>query len=270
MDLCNFGMRAKSYWLKAKGYGLLQLNRFRIQRLIFICSGIVLLAGYSIEVFNGQSLPLNGSLPQSSSSNNCLVCHEKNRDETIGLFTNSTHSRRGIGCQDCHGGDASAVEKPAAHGQNFIGRMNSNQILERCGSCHKNQLATFKTSRHYPERRNLARVDCVQCHGAHLVGKLSGDSNFAYVCSGCHGLEYLPELPSPFQKTLMITDEIRDLLHETEMKGGKPAEESLKLRRELRGRVGAWVHATDVKAVQENGDSFMEMSNRLKRLLREK
>jgi hypothetical protein len=243
------------------------LNRFQIQRLVFTCSGIVLLIGYSIEAFHGQPLPLNGSLPQTSSTNNCLVCHEKNRDETIGLFTNSTHWRRGLGCQDCHGGDALAVEKPGAHGQNFIGRMNSNQILERCGSCHKSQLETFKTSRHYPERRNLARVDCVQCHGAHTVGKLSGDSNFAYVCSGCHGLEYLPELPSPLRKTLVMTDEIRDLWRDAVSKGGKPGDEALKLRRELRGRVGGWVHATDARGAEENGETLFELSIRLKRLL---
>jgi hypothetical protein len=242
------------------------LNRFQTQRLVFICSCTVLFIGYSIQAFTGQTGSSLKSSPQAG-VDNCLACHEKNGDEIIGLFANSTHSRRGISCKECHGGDASGREKAAAHGQNFIGRMNSNQILERCGSCHKTQLATFKTSRHYPERKNMARVDCVQCHGAHTVGKLSGDSSFAYVCAGCHGLEYLPELSSDIQKTLVVTDEIRDLWRDLEAKGIKPADESLKLRRELRSRVAAWVHATDAKGAKENADSFIESSNQLKRLL---
>jgi hypothetical protein len=238
--------------------------------LVFAFSSIVLFIGYSIEAFDGQTLFLAGALPQSAGTDNCLTCHEKNRDETIGLFAHSTHSRRGLSCKDCHGGDGSTKDKAIAHGQDFLGKMNSNQILERCGSCHKTQLAIFKTSRHYPERKNIARVDCVHCHGAHTVGKLSGGSNFAYVCAGCHGLEYLPELPKPVQKMLLMTDEIRDLWCDAEAKGGKPTDESLKLRRELRSKVGALVHATDGKAAQENGATFVEMSNRLKRLLAEK
>lgn len=220
--------------------------------------------------FDGQTSPVNVSYAQAAGIDNCMACHEKNRDETVGFFAHSTHSRRSLSCKECHGGDASAAEKTIAHGQNFIGRMSSNQILERCGSCHKTQLETFKTSRHYPERKNLARVDCVQCHGAHTVGKLIGDSNLAYVCAGCHGLEYLPELPAPLRKTLVMTDEVRDLWRDVEAKGVKPTNESLSLRKELRGRLGTWVHGTDVKAAQENGDTFVEMSNRLKSLLAEK
>jgi hypothetical protein len=67
-----------------------------------------------------------------------------------------------------------------------------------------------------------------------------------------------------------MTDEVRDLWHKVEAEGAKPTNESLRLRRELRGRLGGWVHGTDTKAAQENGAAFVEMSNRLKRLLVEK
>lgn len=206
---------------------------------------------------------------QSKVIDNCVVCHQKNRDETVGLFAYSVHSRRGISCKECHGGDASASEKQAAHSESFNGKMTSSQILEMCGTCHKTQLTTFKASRHFREGKTIARVDCVQCHGAHTVGKLMGDSNFAFVCAGCHGLEYLPELPSPFQKTLIMTDEIRDMWRDLEAKGSKPSEESLKLRRELRRSVGQWVHATDAKGVQDSAVTFFEMNDKLKKQLGE-
>jgi hypothetical protein len=207
---------------------------------------------------------------QSSKQNNCLSCHEKNSDETVGLFAHSTHSRRGISCKDCHGGNESAVDKPVAHSQDFIGKMNSNQILQRCGSCHQSPLESFKTSRHFPERKNLARVDCVQCHGAHTVGISTGGSSFEYVCAGCHGLEYLPELPAALRKTLAMTDEVRDLWHAAESNGRKPSEESLKLRRELRRLLGEWVHTTDAQTVEKRADEFFAKSNRLRELLSER
>jgi hypothetical protein len=258
-----------NYGLRAMGYGLNQLNRNRIQRFVLFFSFALLFAVCRIHGFD-EALPAqskDASLPTPQDT--CIVCHQKNADETIELFAHSTHSRRSISCKECHGGNASASEKQAAHSQNFTGKMTSNQILERCGSCHKSQLTTFQNSRHYPVHKNMARVDCVQCHGAHTVGKLQGDSNFVYVCAGCHGLEYLPGLPSPLQKTLDMTDEIRNLWRDLEGKGAKPTEEIVKLRRELRHEVGEWVHATDVKGAQENAAKFFEMGERLKKLLTE-
>jgi hypothetical protein len=252
------------------GYGLNQLNRNCIQRFVLFFSLVLLFALSWIHWFDGNLLAQSKDATQTKISDKCFVCHQKNADETIELFTYSTHSRRNISCKDCHGGDAAASEKQVAHSQNFIGKMTSNQILERCGSCHKTQLATFQSSHHYPEHKNMARVDCVQCHGAHTVGKLQqGGSNFAYVCAGCHGLEYLPELPSPLQKTLVMTDEVRDLWRDMDARGIKPTDESVKLRRELRRQVGEWVHATNAKGASENASKFAEMTGRLKKLLAE-
>lgn len=248
-------------------YGQPRFKRNPYQRWVLLCTAILIFLGYSIEAFDG-TMPLSSSpAQQPAKPDNCVVCHEKTGDETISLFTHSTHSRRGISCKDCHGGNSTAVEKSAAHGQDFIGKMTSNQILERCGSCHNAPLTLFQSGRHYPEGKKLARVDCVQCHGAHTVGKLSGGSALSYVCAGCHGLEYLPELPSDLQKTLVVTDEVRDQWRDAEAAGRKPSEEAVKLRRELRRMVGEWVHRTDVKSAQQNFSEFIERSNRLKGLL---
>lgn len=250
------------------GEGLNQLNRNRFQRFVLFVF-FALFAGCWIHGDDNALLAQSKDITASKKQDTCIACHQKNADETIDLFAHSTHSRSSLSCNDCHGGDPMANEKQAAHSQNFVGKMISNQILERCGSCHQAQLATFQSSRHFPAQKNMARVDCVQCHGAHTVGKLQGDSNFAYVCTGCHGLEYLPELPLAVRKTLDMTDEIRNLLRDLEGKGVKPTEESVKLRRELRHEVGQRVHATDAKGVQENATKFLEMGNRLKKLLAE-
>lgn len=107
----------------------------------------------------------------------------------------------------------------------------------------------------------------MQCHGAHTIGKFIGDSNFAFTCAGCHGLEYLPELPSVFQKIVKTTDEIRDVWRDVEAKKIKPTEESLKLRRELRHTLAEWVHATDAEGAAKDARKFFEMSELLRKQL---
>ncbi len=231
----------------------------------FFCVAVVV--GYGVQELDGNIFAQTDGSTQSKRIDNCVACHQKNKDETVGLHANSTHWRRGISCKECHGGDGSASDKRAAHSQNFTGRMTPGQILERCGTCHKTQLSTFQASRHFGQGKTTVRVDCVQCHGAHTIGKFVGDSNFTYVCAGCHGLEYLPDIPSPLQKSLVITDETRDVWRDLVAKGIKPSEESLRLRRELRRSLGQWVHATDGKGAQYNAAKFFEMTDKLKKLL---
>src|SRR5262249_54318869 len=181
----------------------------------------------------------------------CFACHQKNGDETVGLFLSSTHARRSISCKECHGGDATATDKQTAHGQNFIGKPTANQILEMCSACHKGVMDVFKTSLHFPEKIQQSRLTCTQCHGTHTIGKLTKPSEFAVTCTNCHGLEYLPALPEPLQKILKMDDEVRDALSDLERENRKPSEEISKQRRELRHQIAEIVHATSTKSAIE-------------------
>lgn len=197
---------------------------------------------------------------------NCGACHQKNGDQTVAIFARSTHARSGITCNRCHGGDPFATEKAAAHGGRFIGKPSSNDTLSMCGSCHKSQLAAFKTSRHFPERKGVARVDCSGCHGAHLVGAQSSNFSFGYYCSGCHGLEYLPELPSELMKMLAVADESRLLLRAIDDAGRKPSDEIVKRRKEIRRLVSEVVHPTDLHVGHEKIAEIIRLGDELKRI----
>jgi len=116
-----------------------------------------------------------------------------------------------------------------------------------CGACHQAVLATFKTSRHFPEHRGGSRVDCVQCHGAHTVGSPTRNFSFANFCTGCHGLEYLPGLPGEIQKTLSMLDDVSDSIRTKESAGRVFSADEKQQRKEIRRSVADIVHATDLK-----------------------
>jgi nitrate/TMAO reductase-like tetraheme cytochrome c subunit len=210
---------------------------------------------------------------QSARANNCAECHKRQSDQAVELFSQSTHAKAGINCGGCHGGEPAAPSKEAAHAaNNFVGKPAPNETLAMCGSCHTSQLAAFKSGAHFPERRGTPRMDCSQCHGAHTVGSPTRNFSFALFCTGCHGLEYLPELPREFQKMLALVDDEKDSLASLESGGRKASGEIMKRRGEIRRAVGEIVHSTDVRGglakvpqILKLGDEFKAIIERDKR-----
>jgi cytochrome c553 len=232
-----------------------------------LVTALAIVTGFSVNAISEKPVTQSHGSTLQNATNNCLSCHQKNSDEVIGLFSNSTHFRRGLSCKDCHGGDGAATEKSKAHSLAFVGKPSAAQILEMCGGCHKNQLATLKASHHFHQPSREPRVDCVQCHGAHTVGKLAGDSALELTCANCHGIEYLAELPASVKQLMRLDDEIRNALRDVEAKGRKPTDESSRLRREFKHLVAEFVHATDLKNALDNAPRYFEIGNKLKNQL---
>src|SRR5438128_4108802 len=91
------------------------------------------------------------SAAPSASTNACMVCHERAGDESRKLFARSVHARRGLTCDACHGGDAKAQDKQAAHASNFTARPSGAEQVAMCGACHTQPSADFRTSLHFPK-----------------------------------------------------------------------------------------------------------------------
>ncbi len=200
-----------------------------------------------------------------SQDNNCLACHQKSGDHQVELFSLSTHSENGITCNRCHGGDPSATDKEQAHTGKFIGKPSGNDVLAMCGSCHRQMLAMFKTSRHFPEQRGTPRMDCVACHGAHTVGSPTRNFSFAYYCTGCHGLEYLPALPVDFQKMLTLVDDLTDFRRALKVKGQTASDDVIERRKEIRRMVAEIVHPTDLEGGLKKIPHILELGSELKK-----
>jgi Cytochrome c3 len=177
---------------------------------------------------------------------NCLKCHTQatgRAGEVVEIHRSSIHGRGGVRCDSCHGGDPAQTVESRAHEQKFTGKPDRAATLVMCGNCHQQQLAQFTTSRHFPEARGLPRIDCADCHGAHSIGNPPDGFGFSQFCASCHGLEYLPALPQPFQDLLALSDELTNDLKRLRATGVTPPDEVT--RRELRRLTAEIVHPAD-------------------------
>lgn len=161
----------------------------------------------------------------------------------------------------------SAADKETAHSGRFVGKFSASQNISTCGSCHSAQLALFKESKHFPDKKGVARLDCVQCHGAHTVGSVSRNFSYAYFCSGCHGLEYLPELNRPFQQMLEAADSQNDGINSLRKSGAKVSEELVSLRKQTRKMIAEIVHGTDYQRGQNKIPEILKTNERFKEAL---
>lgn len=139
----------------------------------------------------------------------CVVCHAEKRE----AFVVGIHSERGIHCEDCHGGDPTALEAEPAHAGGFVGTPTKTEIVELCGSCHSDveqmrpfglpadQVAEFRTSHHGElllEQGNTDAPTCSDCHDAHTILPPEDARSSVHpqqipvTCAGCHAdAEYM-------------------------------------------------------------------------------
>lgn len=121
---------------------------------------------------------LSGAAPTGAQPvSRCAECHFANMGdvpspEYLGDWTRSAHSRRGVGCEKCHGGDAGTYDPAGAH----RGVLNSEDpgspvhpgnVPQTCGVCHRAIASAFDAS---PHRTAAAAAsgpapNCTGCHG---------------------------------------------------------------------------------------------------------
>jgi len=202
----------------------------------------------------------------AQSKENCVDCHSRLKDKAgkvVSIYQTSTHSRMSVGCDGCHGGDSSQTDKSKAHSGHFLAKPDTSATLEMCGQCHGKPLEFFKSSRHVAARPNAPRLDCAECHGVHAIGAASESFRWPQFCAGCHGLEYLPQLPRPFQAMLALADDLSDGLHRLDQKGGARPE-LIQQRKEIRHMISELVHKTDSKGGAETIPRILELGASLK------
>ena len=140
----------------------------------------------------------------------CATCHATLQPPLAPSLADDVHGRRGFGCASCHGGDAAATDRVAAHDtrKGYRGVPRGAAVIASCASCHSDggfmrtfapaqridQAAEYATSVH---GQQLAKGDtkvatCVSCHSAHGVRPVSDARspvyplNVAATCARCH------------------------------------------------------------------------------------
>ena len=233
------------------------------QRKPSLTSWLVIAAFAAAVLLAFFQSPSSAWFEPTQNANSYVTCHQNNGEEAA-LYSQSLHATAGISCSRCHGGNASAPDKSGAHSGRFNGKLEPAQQYTTCGSCHSAEVAAFKTSKHFSDRQGVARLDCVQCHGAHMIGSPNRNFSYAYFCSGCHGLEYLPELNKPFQQMLMAADSENDAINEARRSGVKPGDEALAIRKLTRKQIAEIVHGTNYQLGQQRIPEILKQHEQFK------
>lgn len=159
----------------------------------------IALLGLAITIVAGPAL---------AQQSRCADCHFANQPvnpqtaaRTYGWESHlrdwdlSAHSRTGVGCERCHGGDATTFESFRAHRglvhpSNAASPLNRVNIPSTCGTCHAGPFVAFQKSRHYAVLREGNRTvpTCVTCHGDAGENRPSPKALEGH-CRTCHGTE---------------------------------------------------------------------------------
>jgi hypothetical protein len=126
----------------------------------------------------------------------CVACHARLPEATgVGhgftVWRASRHGAAGVGCEACHGGNAAAPDKVAAH--RGVRRSTDPQssvffqkVPDTCGRCHASEAGYFRTSVHYGRLRADGHgPNCVTCHGSMATAVLNPEQVLG-TCSACH------------------------------------------------------------------------------------
>ena len=151
-----------------------------------------------------------------------------NRFDTFDLlhldaWDRSAHGRNFVGCESCHGGDATTFESFRAHSgilnpRNPASPVHPRNLPKTCGGCHTGQFVAFQNSKHYTllqEGNNDVPV-CSTCHGA-VAAQLLSPKALESQCKKCHGENRRfprPDDPAHAREMLENILEIRRLLDE--------------------------------------------------------
>jgi cytochrome b subunit of formate dehydrogenase len=134
----------------------------------------------------------------------CITCHgdpdQWEGDQKKGfidpkVLERDVHWKKGVNCQDCHGGNAGGEDKDGAH----EGRRPLAEMRKVCANCHKDESVELFKSVHTKagpknERGEGTQLDCSGCHGnaAHEILPATDHASPVYLdnqvktCGHCH------------------------------------------------------------------------------------
>lgn len=134
---------------------------------------------------------------QGLAGSRCADCHVANPGSVspahLSEWELSAHGRSAVGCESCHGGDATTFEPFVAHrgilaSSNPAGPLHRSNLPRTCGTCHAGPFVAFQKSNHYERLRGGDRVvpTCVTCHGE-AAGNRPSPRALESQCAQCHG-----------------------------------------------------------------------------------
>lgn len=166
--------------------------------------------------------------PAASQQSRCADCHFANptapAPEHLVDWDFSAHSQNNVGCEKCHGGDASTFEKSLAHrgilnSANPKSPVNRRNLPATCGTCHAGPFVAFQDSRHFEllNKGDKRGPVCITCHGA-AGSRRPSPKALEGQCRQCHGPSGVApraERAEAARTLYEAVNESRDLLNAT-------------------------------------------------------
>jgi hypothetical protein len=168
---------------------------------------------------------LGFATPAISQQSRCADCHfsrpDAPRADHLSDWDHSAHSRNNIGCERCHGGDATTFEPQLAH-RNILNSTNPSSPVNRrnlsgtCGTCHAGPFVAFQKSQHSAllEKGDTRVPVCSTCHGDAGYRRPSARA-LETQCAQCHGPRRIaprPERAEAARTLYNALHESRDLM----------------------------------------------------------
>jgi hypothetical protein len=159
--------------------------------------------------------------PAASQQSRCADCHfsrpETARADHLSDWDHSAHSRNNVGCERCHGGDATTLEPLLAH-RNILNSANPSSPVNRrnlpttCGTCHTGPFVAFQKSQHFAllEKGDNRVPVCSTCHGEAGYRRPSARA-LETECAQCHG----PNRSAPRPERAEAARTLYNALHES-------------------------------------------------------
>jgi hypothetical protein len=157
-------------------------------------------------------------------SNSCVDCHfatpsayaSTGAREHLADWERSAHGRNRVGCQECHGGDASSYEPLLAH-RSLMRSGNPASPVHRaalpvtCGRCHTGPYVQFQKSQHFAMLAGGdARVPtCTTCHDS-AGSRLPSPRSLESECQHCHGPKGIAPRVERAAAARTLLEEVRD------------------------------------------------------------
>ena len=143
------------------------------------------------------SVSVDAQAPAPFESNQCVVCH-LHLVQTRSTLTHtdewvtSRHALYRVGCERCHGGDATAIVRDAAHRGVAPSRDPASAVYwaelpRTCGGCHRAETNAFASSVHdaFVQQGNAMAPTCTTCHTS-MTADVPSAIELQRRCSRCH------------------------------------------------------------------------------------
>jgi nitrate/TMAO reductase-like tetraheme cytochrome c subunit len=161
-------------------------------------------APLAVAAFLALFLPVAADGQEAAAPASCVTCHgslQGELREPAVQWKGSVHSRNGIGCDACHGGDPSVQGTEAmSPKKGFRGAPGEVDIPAFCGRCHPGVEEDYRASAH-GQALGSGGPQCVTCHGAHAVVKASPDLINRDRCTQCHDYGRADEIKTALART---------------------------------------------------------------------